>query len=261
MALWLRFLRPPVKPDVRISRIRLTDGLLRRHACYEGTCIPGFQRNVTPPGFVIQHGIDAPVNTWPRCTADAGVLALFKRVIGSCDHALALTSLRWHDQSRVPSLDRPCRPASAVLRTPRTPARHDSPSPSAYRNRLRPTWAAETGLSCSVSGCVDVPSSIPRGCPASLPVSRCSLLPSPWHERLGLPIPFRVLISRGCKVHLSIGPANLLPSRGPCGHLRAFDAPLGRSASRPIPQSLLHGASALTAAGLSPASLIQHDSV
>ena len=160
---------------------------------------------------------------------------VFSGVIGSCDHALALTSLRRHDQSRVPSLDRPCRPASAVLRTPRTPAQHDSPSPSAYRNRLRPTWAAETGLSCSVSGCVDVPSSIPRGCPASLPASRCSLLPSPWHERLGLPIPFRVLMSRGCKVHLSIGPANLLPSRRPYDLRRAFDIPLRRQALAPRP--------------------------
>ena len=129
------------------------------------------------------------------------------------------------------------RPASSVLRTPRTPAQHDSLSPSAYRNRLRPTWAARTGFSCSVSGCVDVPSSIPRGCPASLPVSGCSLLPSSWHERLGLPIPFRVLMSRGCKVHLSIGPDHLLPSRKPLGFLRAFDIPLGRAALTPRPGS------------------------
>ena len=38
---------------------------------------------------------------------------------------------------------------------------------------------AKVGLSCSVSSCVRVPSSIPRGCPASFPVSGCSLLPSP----------------------------------------------------------------------------------
>jgi hypothetical protein len=44
------------------------------------------------------------------------------------------------------------------------------------------------------------------------PVPRCSLLPSPWRDRLGH-FPFRVLISRGCKVHtLSIGPAGSLPS-------------------------------------------------
>ena len=58
-------------------------------------------------------------------------------VFGSCDHALALTSWHQHDQSRVPSLDEPCRLVSSVLRTPRTPARHDPLSPSAYRDRLR----------------------------------------------------------------------------------------------------------------------------
>jgi len=65
--------------------------------------------------------------------------------------------------------------------------------------------------------------------------------------------PFRALISRGCKVHLSIGPTNLPPSRWPCGRRRAFDASLRRSASRPTPRSLLRGAPALTATGLSPA--------
>ena len=44
-------------------------------------------------------------------------------------------------------------PPSSVLRAPRTPSRHSPPSPSAYRGRLRPTWAAGEGLSCSVSGC------------------------------------------------------------------------------------------------------------
>jgi len=135
-----------------------------------------------------------------------------------------------------------------------------------FRRRLIGTAFARRGPPRRVS---PVPYQAVLTCPPPYPVgvlhpfrfSGCSLLPSPWHERLGLPIPFRVLMSRGCKVHLSIGPANLLPSRGPCGHLRAFDAPLGRSASRPIPRSLLHGAPALTTAGLSPASLIQHDSV
>ena len=36
-------------------------------------------------------------------------------VIGSGDHALALTSLRRHDQSRVPSLGQAFRPVSSVL--------------------------------------------------------------------------------------------------------------------------------------------------
>jgi len=42
--------------------------------------------------------------------------------------------------------------------------------------------------------------------------------------------PFRAFMSRGCKVHLSIGPANLLPSQKPYGPLRAFDIPLRRQA-------------------------------
>ena len=88
-------------------------------------------------------------------------------VFGSCDHALALTSRRRRDQSRVPSLNR-LSPASTVLRTPRTPARHGPLSPSAYRNRQRPTWAAGTGLSCSAPSCVRMPSPIPRERPAPL---------------------------------------------------------------------------------------------
>src|SRR5215212_126708 len=74
----------------------------------------------------------------------ACAVAVVGGVVGSCDHALTLTSTRGRNQSRVPSLDR-LSPASAVLRTPRTPARHDPPSPSAYTGRLRPTWAAGTG--------------------------------------------------------------------------------------------------------------------
>ena len=35
--------------------------------------------------------------------------------------------------------------------------------------------------------------------------------------------PFRLLMSRGCKVHLNVRPADLLPSLS-----RAFDTPLGR---------------------------------
>jgi len=49
--------------------------------------------------------------------------------------------------------------------------------------------------------------------------------------------PFRVVLSRGCKVHLSIGPVNLLPSQQPYGHLRAFDIPLRRIALAPRPES------------------------
>jgi hypothetical protein len=96
-------------------------------------------------------------------------------VIGSCDHARALTSLHNRDQSRAPALGQPSRTAPAVLWTPRTPARHAPLSPSAYRDRQRPTWAAGTGLSCSapIPARRDrMPASLPRGRPAALRVRR-----------------------------------------------------------------------------------------
>jgi hypothetical protein len=96
-------------------------------------------------------------------------------VVGSRDHALTLTSTRRHNQSRAPSLGR-LSPASTVLWAPRTPARHAALSPSAYRRRRRPTWAAGTGLSCSASHCLRMPSSLPRAGPAPLRV--CSLVQS-----------------------------------------------------------------------------------
>ena len=139
------------------------------------------------------------------------------------------------------------------------------PSTIPFRRRLIGTAFARRGPPGRVS---PVPYQAVFTCPPPYPAGvlhrsgphGCSLLPSPWHERLGLPIPFRVLMSRGCKVHLSIGPANLLPSQRSYDRLRAFDAPLGQSSSHQIIWSLLRGAPALTAAGLSPASLIQHDS-
>lgn len=57
------------------------------------------------------------------------------------------------------------------------------------------------------------------------PASRRSLLPSPWRDRLGH-FPFRVPISRGCKVHaLAFGPQVCSPHTRPYGLGRAFDAP------------------------------------
>jgi hypothetical protein len=57
---------------------------------------------------------------------------------------------------------------STVLRAPRTPSQHGDTSPSAYSHRLRPTWAAGEGLSCSIPGLRCVPPPVPRGCPAGL---------------------------------------------------------------------------------------------
>jgi hypothetical protein len=76
------------------------------------------------------------------------------------------------------------------------------------------------------------------------PVLTRSLLPSPRHDGLGR-FPFRVPISRGCKVHaFALGPQVRSPHPKPYGFGRAFDAPLGRSdlSSRPEPATRRSGA-------------------
>ncbi len=76
------------------------------------------------------------------------------------------------------------------------------------------------------------------------PVSKRSLLPSPRHDRLGR-FPFRVPISRGCKVHaFAFGPQVRSPRARPYGLRRALDAPLRRSdlSSRPEPATRRSGA-------------------
>ena len=166
------------------------------------------------------------------------------RVIGSCDHALALTSGRRRDQSRVPSLDR-LSPASTVLRTPRTPAQHGPLSPSAYRNRLRPTWAAGNGsLLFRTELCPHALPHTPRASctPPDILADAVSCLRRDMSGSATRPF--------GCFCHeavgfASAGPANLLPSVKPCGSMRAFDAPLSRQGlpSRPGPATRRTGAS------------------
>src|SRR2546426_7730443 len=165
-----------------------------------------------------------------------------RRVVGCCHHALALTPRYRHDQSRALSLQR-LSPPSSLLWAPRTPSRHGGISPSAYTHRLCPTWAVEEGLPSSASGYTCVPSSIPRKRPAPPPVLGRSLLPSPRHDGLGH-FPFRVLLSRGCKVHaLAFGPQVRFPRARPYGLRRAFDAPLRRSdfSARPEPATRRSG--------------------
>jgi len=68
--------------------------------------------------------------------------------------------------------------------------------------------------------------SLTPGASCASPDSVRSLLPSPWHDRLGRS-PFRALISRGCKVHaFALGPQVCFPRAEPLGSTRAFDAPL-----------------------------------
>ena len=81
-----------------------------------------------------------------------------------------------------------------------------------FRNRLSLRALFSTpGVSCA---------------PPGLP--KRSLLPSPRHDWLGHS-PFRVPISRGCKVHASaLGPQGRSPRVKPLGFTRALDAPLRR---------------------------------
>src|SRR5262245_65142935 len=50
-------------------------------------------------------------------------------------------------------------------------------------------------------------------------------------------LPFRLFMSRGCKVHaFALGPQFCSPPLGPYGPTRAFDAPLRRRAFSPRPE-------------------------
>jgi len=89
----------------------------------------------------------------------------------------------------------------------------------------------------------------------------CSLLPSPRRDRLGRYSLSVVYITGLQGSHFRIGPVVLLPS--------AWDRTIPRGLSMlrsgegisPPTRSLLHGAPALTVAGLTPASLMQHETI
>ena len=82
-------------------------------------------------------------------------------------------------------------------------------------------------------------------------------MPSPRHERLGHSTLSGSYLTRLQSSRFRIGPASLLPHPEPYGPARAFDAPLRTEdlASAPEPATRR---SALTAAGLAPAGLLQH---
>ena len=179
-----------------------------------------------------------------------------RRVVGCCHHALALTPRYGHDQSRALSLQQ-LSPPSSLLWAPRTPSRHSRISHSAYTRCLRPTWAVEEGLPSSASGCPCVPSSLPRKRPAPLRSSGpvCCLRPDMTGSATS---PFGFLYHGAAKFTLSHSARRLAPlARSPTAAaglltLRS-DATLSGD-----DWSLLRGAPALTAAGLTPASLMQH---
>jgi hypothetical protein len=196
---------------------------------------------------------------WPQCTASAGVLAFFKRVIGSDDHALRLPP--YTGTTKAGSL-----PSSGLVGRRRRYYEPLGPPPSTipFRHRLIGIAFVRRGPPGRVS---PVPYQAVLTCPPPYPVgvlhpsgSRgCSLLPSSWHERLGHPSLSGSYVTRlqgspfDWARQLASLPATLRPPQG-------FRHPAWTIKLSPILRDLLRGAPALTAAGLSPASLIQHDS-
>jgi len=212
---------------------------------------------------------------WPRRTGRAGVLALWRRhrlrcrsvergcwVLRPCPDAY----LRTRPQPKQGPFPRPAfagftgrRVAfPSVLRTPRTPARHVPLSPSAYTDRLRPTWPPGRASPVPHRTPVRMPSSLPRGRPAPLrsgPGAVCCLR----REMSGSAGPtFRVFLSRGCKVRVMLGLRTCSPPARPMtrGGLLTPHSDGGISSRA---RGLLRGAPALTAAGLAPASSMQHE--
>src|SRR5262249_27475156 len=134
-----------------------------------------------PPDPVVQRvETPLPLTLGRRVEAALELSHFVGGVVGSCDHALALTSLRRHDQSRVPSLlrpfDRPPRYYEPLGLPPDTPP---------FRLRLIGAANARRGPPGRVS---PVPHQTLSPCPPPYPAGvlhpsgysrRCSLLPSP----------------------------------------------------------------------------------
>ena len=113
--------------------------------------------------------------------------------------------------------------AQRTLRPPRTPAALDSLSPSAYTRRFALTWAAQTGLSCSVRLRAHVLRPIPRrDLRCDLRTETPQTWPSPRHDRLGSRI---VNLSR-LQASLDVAARVLAPS------VEALDTPLEPPTSR-----------------------------
>ena len=110
--------------------------------------------------------------------------------------------------------------------------------------------AGQTGPSCPEQSLAYVPLPIPRGSPTKGMSGRQlgRVLPSPWHERLGLPVVNMTRLQDSCLVALR--PARLLPPKRlltprSARHLSATD------------RGLLPGFPAFTRTGLPPAGMVQ----
>jgi hypothetical protein len=230
-------LRPPFKPYVRISRIRLPDGLLTWHAhLLDSVPPPRLSQDVTPPDPVVQR-VEAtlPVALGRRVEPALEFSHFVFGVVGSDDHALALTPLRRRDQSRAPSLGRGF------------PRRHQyygplglPPGLTPFHHQLIRVASAGRRPPGRVS---PVPHRAVSACPPPYPEgvlhrsgSRCSLLPSLRHEQLGQPSLSGRYLTR-LQGSLHAGPADLLPTQEPYGPPWALDTPLRRGDLSPRPGS------------------------
>ena len=213
--------RPPARPrPVSSHRRRPRRGSASpaamlptgRHAC---RCGPSM------------HGSVGPVAAWPHSTVGVAIGARGQRTRvhrggwnRSCRSCPCACLRGRRCPRRDPSLPARCSSrGSSLLWSPRTPAAPRSISPVAYTRRAAPTWAAQTGLSCSVRLRVRVLRSIPRRAPVHVPLRTGAhgMLSLPRHDRLDA----RVVNLSRLQASLHVAARGLAPS------VEAFDTPLG----------------------------------
>ncbi len=177
-------------------------------------------------------------------------------VVGSCDHALTLTSLRRRDPSRVPSLGRPLETGVNGTMNPSDsrPAR-SAFAVGLYGSPLPDIGGRDGSLLFRIELCPHALLPTPRpSCVAPIRPNAVCCLRRGMSGSAGTT--FRVFISRGCKLRFWLGLRTCSPPTRPT----ARSGPLtphsdGRISSHA--RGLLRGASALTATGLAPVSSMQ----
>ena len=196
---------------------------------------PRLPQDVTPVD-PIEQGMEAALRRSLGCDPEAALqLAHFVELGGrhrgdwdrtsrSCPRACVLDR---QDHRRDPSLRPRCSSrTSPLLRSPRTPAAHDSLSPSAYTSRAALTRAAQTGLSCSAHLLARVLRPLPRrDLPRDLRTETQQTWPSPRNDRLGSRV---VNLSR-------LQASHDVAARVLASSAEAFDTPLGPPGSLPLP--------------------------
>jgi hypothetical protein len=159
-----------------------------------------------------------------------------RRVVGPRGHALALTPIRRRDQSRALSLRRGSDPrhrrySEPLGLPPRTaPLHHLRLIGAAFARRGPRIGSLQFPSRPSLRAVFRTPE---VSCAPPVPGTVCCLRPEMTGSATS---PFRVPISRGCKVHaLAFGPQLCSPRAGPHGPGRAFDAPLRHGDLSPVP--------------------------